>query len=245
MDPRFQTSFIPKKPIATESQSRVKTVNLFVLTATIIFLVAMSATGATFFYERLVRSQIEQDKESLNKAREAFDPELINKIVRLDNRINTSKKLLEDHIAASYFFDLLEKTTLKTVRFKDFSIEYLSKDKITVSMKGQAQGFVAVALQSDKFSSDSLFKNTIIGDIALEPAGTVSFSVISSVDPSVLSYVSNMNPVVIPTPVPTSSTAPASTAPAPTPTPTPTPAGSGATTNTSGSDDFMDSGFSF
>ena len=77
------------------------------------------------------------------------------------------------------------------------------------------------------------------------PTGAVSFSVISSGDPSVLSYVSNMNPVVIPTPVPTSSTAPAPTAPAPTPTPTPTPAGSGATTNTSGSDDFMDSGFSF
>jgi hypothetical protein len=187
--------------------------------------------------------RIAEDPGLKDKAREAFDPELINKIVRLDNRINTAKKLLEDHIAVSYFFDLLEKTTLKTVRFKDFSIEYLSKDKITVSMKGQAQGFVAVALQSDKFSSDSLFKNTIIGDIALEPAGTVSFSVISSVDPSVLSYVSNMNPVVIPTPVP--STAPAPTAPAPTPVSTPTPAGSGATTNTSGSDDFMDSGFSF
>jgi hypothetical protein len=192
MDPRFQTSFIPKKPIAGESQSRVKTINLFVLISTVIFVASIATAVGAFLYERVVASQIEQDKETLNRAREAFDPELIRKIVRLDERIETSQGLLTNHIGVSNLFDLLEKITLKTVRFKEFSLEHLAKDKTTLSMKGIAQGFVAVALQSDKFSADPLFKNTIVGDIALEPNGSVSFSVITSIDSAVISYAANL-----------------------------------------------------
>ena len=188
MDPRFQTSFIPKKPIVANTGRSSAPINLFSLLSTIIFIAALALSGGVFFYKNLVTKEIAQNKATLERAKGAFDPELIQKIIRLDNRIETSKQLLSSHLAVTPIFDFISSITLKTVRFKDFNFAYLAPDKIQVSMRGQAQSYSSVALQSDVLSSQKLLKNTIVSDMALEAAGTVGFNVSTIIDPSLLSY---------------------------------------------------------
>ena len=189
MDPRFQTSFIPKKPIVTQAGvSSSSTINLFSLIATTLFIISIALAGGAFFYKGLLVKQIEANKATLERAKGAFEPELIEQIIRLDTRIETSKKLLASHLSITPFFDLLSNVTLRSVRFKDFSFSYLAADKIQVEMKGQAESYSAVALQSDLLNTQKNLKETIISDMALEPLGTISFKIETTIDPSLVLY---------------------------------------------------------
>lgn len=188
MDPRFQTSFIPKKPLISTTKPSSKTINLFALVATLIFVSTIALAVGVYFYNNLLLSQITDSKATLERAKGAFEPDTINKIVRLDNRINVAEGLLNNHIASSYLFDVISRVTLKTVRFKNLNYQYLAKDKILVDMKGQAQSFTSVALESDALNAEKALKNPVIGDLALDALGTVSFSVTATIDPTAIVY---------------------------------------------------------
>lgn len=190
MDHQFKTSFIPKKPIVAPAGGyrAVSTINLFSLLAVTLFIIALVLSGAVFFYKNLLAKQIQSNKATLERAKGAFDPELIERIIRLDTRIETSKKLLSEHLALSSFFDFLSTVTLQTVRFKDFSFSYLAKDKIKVEMSGQAESYASIALESDLLNSQKYLSGAVVGDMALEPSGLVSFKVEATVNPALISY---------------------------------------------------------
>lgn len=189
MDPRFQTSFIPKKPIVTQSNSIApSSINLVTLIATVIFVVVLALSGAAYFYKGLIVKQIEADKATLGRARDAFDPKLIAQIVRLDNRIETARKLMASHISVNPLFQFISSITLQSVRFRDFDFSYAGPDKIQVSMTGQAQNYASVALQSDELYKQKSFQNVSIGDMALDRSGVISFKVSATVDSKLLSY---------------------------------------------------------
>jgi hypothetical protein len=189
MDPRFQTSFVPKKPVITQAVvSRSSNIDLFSLIAIVLFILSLALAGGIFFWKSLIVKDIDVKKATLERARDAFEPDLIKKIIRLDSRIESGEKLLASHVSVTRLFDVLSTITLRGVRFRDFNFSYLAEDKIEVGMKGQAQSFAAVAIQSDFFNQQKYLKNTMVGDLALEPSGLISFSVRTTVDPSLVSY---------------------------------------------------------
>lgn len=188
MDPKFQTSFIPKKPIVAGTARSSGPINLFSLLGTVLFVAALALSAGVFFYQKLLVKQIEQSQVSLERAKDDFDPETINEIIRFDTRIETGKKLIASHVAVTPFFDYLSSITLRTVRFRDFNFTYLGPDNILVEMKGLAQGYATVALQSDLLNEQKLLKDPIIGDMSLESTGNISFGVSAKVDPSLFSY---------------------------------------------------------
>lgn len=191
MDPRFQTSFIPKKPIIAQARSIApSSINLITLIATILFIVVLALSGAAFFYKGLLTKQIEADKTTLGRARDAFDPKLIAQIVRLDTRIETSSKLMASHISVNPLFEFISSITLQSVRFRDFGFSYAGPDKILVNMTGQAKNYASVALQSDELYKQKSFQDVKIGDMVLDASGNISFSVTATVDSKLLSYAS-------------------------------------------------------
>lgn len=196
MDPRFQTSFIPKKPIMSQSGVRSSApINLFSLIGTVLFIATLALGGGAYFYQSVLEKQIAENKASLDLAKDAFDPQLINQIVRLDTRIETTKKLLASHISVTPLFDYISTITLKSVRFRNFSFAYLAPDKVVVTMQGQGQGYASVALQSDLLNQQKYLRETVVGDMNLEPTGLVSFSVSTIIDPILVSYNNVINPV--------------------------------------------------
>lgn len=185
----MQTSFIPKKPIVSQGKSGgPSTINLFSFVATVIFIVTAALAGSAYAYKSYIQKQIEVDAATLDRARGAFEPELISQLVRLDTRIEAAQQLLRNHLAVTPFFTYLSTITLQTVRFRDFNFTYLDSDKVGVTMRGQAQSYASVALQSDLLDEQKLLRDTLISDISLESTGTISFSVSTTIDPSLVSY---------------------------------------------------------
>lgn len=188
--PSPQTSFIPKKSVlpTTGSALAPSSISIFLLVAIIIFIVTIALSLGVFFYQRYLVSEVVKKNASLVKSKNAFDTSSIEEIIKLSKRIEASKDILGKHTLLSPIFKALEEKTLANVRFSSFSYESKKGSDIFLSLKGEAKGFNAVALQSDVFGEDPLFKNPIFSDLSLDESGNVIFKFRAALDPKSLLY---------------------------------------------------------
>ncbi|MBI2618255.1 hypothetical protein HYW58_02270 [Candidatus Kaiserbacteria bacterium] len=197
MEPKFRTSFIPKKTLTTAiregGRTRTSMSGVFSLLALIVMLGAVTLSVGLFLYEQILESSINRKTETLQRAEAAFEPELIRELVRLDARLLAAKRILNQHIAPSAIFSVLEETTLQSVEFKSFSLTRVSSDKISIAMKGEADNFNGIALQADMFGRNKVIKEPIFSGLNLNSEGRAVFSVTAFIDPSLVSFVSRVS----------------------------------------------------
>jgi len=195
METKFQTSFIPKKPVVEERKSN-SSISLFLLLSIIVFLVSLGLGGWIFIQKDLLIKNISAAEEVIKSNQGAFELDTIESMIRLDSRIKIAKNLLSNHVSISPVFSFLEDKTLKSVRFKTFSFSSAGKDEsgtasIKVTMTGQARDFKTIALQAEEFGNinyRNIIKNPVFSDLNLTNDGSVSFSASMLVVPSFLSY---------------------------------------------------------
>lgn len=192
MDKEFQTSFVPKKTLVEREPrtSRGSFGGVANLIALVIFIASLIGAAGVYFYRSSLQNTIESYKESLARARAAFEPSLITKLQVLDRRMKSSTEILSSHIAVSPIFSLLGENTLPTVRYSDFAYEFNKQNKNLVDIKitGQAKGYNYIALQADLFAKNNFIKNPIFSDFALDQFGNIAFKLTFSVDKSLVVY---------------------------------------------------------
>jgi len=188
MAEQFQTSFIPKKSFDVAGEIKSKPGGNILFTASVILLVlAVLSAGGVFGYKKFLESSIENKREALQRARAAFEPELIRELSHLDTKIATAEGLLEKHIAISGIFDLLQDVTLETVQFTNFGFS-IEPEGIRLSMSGVARSFSSVALQSDEFVKNRFISQPVFSNLALNQRGDVTFAASALIDPAAVSY---------------------------------------------------------
>ena len=190
MDQNFQTSFIPKKPIVEERVTHTESVGfLFVLSILILFVILLG-TGGLFFYKTSVVKNNADMTVSLNNVQNSFEPSKITELQLLDKRLNAANEILSNHIAISPVFAELQKITMETVRFTDFSYNFgtTANANVDIKMSGVATGYRALALQSDLFDQDKYFINPIFSNLTLDSSGNVLFDLDFSVPYSFVNY---------------------------------------------------------
>jgi hypothetical protein len=201
MDSKFQTSFIPKRPVVTSMEAPINVkhpVNLISVICTLIFVAAVLATGGMFAYERYLTGKISQMDSQLVAAKSSIQSDLINQFVRLDNRLTTSNALLRNHVATSILFGALQDQTVKNIQFKDFG--YTTEESggtIAVVLHGQATSYNAIALQDGIFAQDKYIQDPVFSDMDLDEKGNVIFSFKANIDPQ---FVAQRNIVAQQTP---------------------------------------------
>ena len=190
MEPKFQTSFIPKKPIVASQGlqlSPVKDINIFSVIATIIFLVTALASGGVFVYKQLITNQIVKADQDLNAAREAFQTEKIQELIDANSRIMATKNLLEKHVVVSELLLLLNALTVKKMRITDLTYNNRNGSP-TVSMSAEAQTYNALADQGRIFSENEFVLNEEFSNFELADSGNVRVKFFANIDPTLVSY---------------------------------------------------------
>ncbi len=190
MEPKFQSSFIPKGPLATSgtlASTGTKQKSLFGFLTSIVFAITIALSIGVLAYNFYLGHSIKKMGAEINAARAEIDQSSVGELTRLNSRIVSTQDLLNKHVVLSPLLDYLEATTLKNVRFTDFHFESTNKG-LVLSMKGQARGYSAVSLQSDIFNKSKYIKNPIFSDLSLDDKGNVIFSFSAMVDPSLVSY---------------------------------------------------------
>jgi hypothetical protein len=181
----FQTSFIPKKPLAQERVTPPRHTSIFSFLATLVFFGSLASAAAVYFYQANLTKTNTQKSAEIIAAQNAFQPTLIKTLERLDQRITDAKTLLAKHIVVSPIFDALQVNTLKSVQFTKFSYTTPVDPSapITVHMSGRARDYASIALQSDQLATNKNIHNSIFSNLALDPVtGTVTFDLLFTVD---------------------------------------------------------------
>jgi hypothetical protein len=188
MEPQVSASFIPKKPLVDGGGPRRSAMGLVVLASLLIFVASLLAAGATFAYTQFLKSSIVSKKDSLAKAQSAYDPAIIEDLMRLDSRIAESKRVLTSHVAPSAVFTFLSLQTLEKVRFTNFDLELESDGGPTISLDGEADSFSTIALQSDQFGASKVLRDVVFSNLAIDEDGSVNFTVNAKVEDELLLY---------------------------------------------------------
>jgi len=180
-------SFIPKKTLAQQGTKKRRGFGLFFGVSLIIFLLTIAAAVATYSYRSFLENRINNMTQSLERAKQAFEPALILELKRLNARITSAESMLANHVAPSEFLALLEQNTLKNVQFTRFEYR-VSGDVAEISLRGRARNYSSVALQSDLFGESKFIKNPIFSNLGLDQNGNVTFDVVADVDASLILY---------------------------------------------------------
>ncbi len=190
MEPNFQTSFIPKKPMIEEKIVASRSIGFLTVISLFIFFTVLLASGGLYFYKGLMNRNIAQMTSDLNKAKNRFEPAKIVQLQVLDRRLSASKEILAKHIAVSPIFQILQKVTMKTVQYTNFSYQLgiLEEAKIAIKMRGLAVGYRSVALQSDLFAKEEYLIDPVFSNLSLDDEGNVLFDLEFTVDPNLVNY---------------------------------------------------------
>ncbi|MFA5838906.1 MAG: hypothetical protein WC849_03140 [Candidatus Paceibacterota bacterium] len=189
-----KTSFIPRGQMTTSFEANKKSskVSLFLLVSIIIFIVSLVLAGGVYFLSEYKAKAIKDKIDSLERAKGSFEPALIEQLSNLDVRINSAQKVLDGHISVSSFFKLLEQTTLKTVRFNEFEFTQRGDGSFFVTMRGEADSYSSVALQSDMFAGNKYVQEPIFSGFKLNSKGNVLFDFSAAIDKSLILYENNL-----------------------------------------------------
>ena len=192
MEPKFQSSFIPKNPAAFTSAGatigqKVEGRGLLSLLATVVFAISILLAIGVFGYKFYLKYNIDKMGADLEKARATLQSETIDELTRLDDRLTLAKDLIANHQALTPLFEFLEISTPVSVRFSDF--HYSTTDQgLELFMRGEARGYAALALQADIFDKSQYLRDFIFSNLSLNERGDVTFSFKATVDPNIVSY---------------------------------------------------------
>ncbi len=188
----IQSSFIPHDTVAPQSgvakfRSSTGLYDLLMLIAIVLFVASAVLAVGVFLYEQFLQTQSASKLEQLQRAKAAFEPALIAKLTRLDDRMHAADQLLAAHLAPSLFFGILQQVTLQTIAFDSLGLEAANPLDMGIHMSGAAQSVNSIALEADLFSKSTILKEPIFSSIQRQPDG-VHFSVTAKLNPALLKY---------------------------------------------------------
>ena len=161
------------------------------LVSIVIFIVAVALAGAVFFYNEYLVSEIENRSIILDKEKGGLDLALIQELSRFDSRTKSAKQILDKHVSLISLFDFLEENTLKGVMFDSFDFD-VKKNDLILELKGVADSYATIALQSDIFGKNKNIIDPIFSDLGVNFSGEITFSVSSKIEPRLISYKENL-----------------------------------------------------
>ncbi len=191
MEPKFQTSFIPKKPISSPDGAGMtvtRRTNIFSIVATVVFVMTALVSLAMFLYKNILNDQIKQADASVAQARLAYEPEIIQDLIDVSTKIKSSEELLESHVVASEVLNLLEELTVRRMRFDEFAYKNSGLGLPEVKMRGEVQSYNALAQQQEIFFSNDYLKDPKFSGMSLTENGFINVNFETKLDPSLVSY---------------------------------------------------------
>jgi hypothetical protein len=185
-----QSSFIPESDSLEPPTGGRKSTggNALVLISIGLLVLTILAAAGLFLYKNRVQSKLSERQQELKEKRSAFDPALIDELSKTADRVSTAKSLVDNHLAFTPIFSIVESVTLTSVQFNSMNVSYNEgedspssdsqpTDGVTVTLSGIGPGYAAIALQSSELADHDKIRNPILSDFSLNDEGNVEFSV--------------------------------------------------------------------
>lgn len=186
--PTIPTSFVPRPASLTARRFHSDLTGTFALISYGALGILLVLALGTFFYGRILGGAQESRNAALAKAEKAIDVATVESFVELRDRLTLGARLLDNHVALSGFFTLIEKIMPTSVRFASLHLVLDDARRVRLEGSGTARSFNALAAVSIAFATDGRIKDAIFSDIAVNRTGTVSFALSAVLDPKVVNF---------------------------------------------------------
>lgn len=188
MEPKFNTSFIPKKSLQDVGGGtggryvgRRDVYGPGFFLSLFLFLIAIVATVGLFAYSKITEDSIDEKIGILEGKKGLFNSAEIRDLIRADAQLKNATKVVNEHVVVSELFTLLEKITLKRVQYTGLVYEGFPTETALVSISGLAKNFQDVALQTEQYRLDNNLRSPIVKELERLDAegeeGDVNFTV--------------------------------------------------------------------
>ncbi len=183
METKFQTSFIPRKPLVPNTSSATPQNNsehsggFVVFICMVVFGISVASGIVVFGWQKLEAGSIEKNKVQLETNKKQFGSD-IDFLKRFNTKINLTKKIVESHVSVAEVFSILSAVAVDNVRFLDFQFILPNdplQEKITFKMSAEASSLPALAYQSDVLNETDTIADPIISDLTLAEKGIIKF----------------------------------------------------------------------
>lgn len=182
------TSFVPKQPVRPSSAYKKGGGNTFLFVSFIVLGVVLLSVVGVFVFERFLISTRDAKSKEVTQAQERISTATVEEFIRTRNRFIAAETLLDSHVAATGFFNVLELLTLTSVRFNSLSLKLAEDRSAEIHMEGVARTFNALAAQSSAFASEKRIRSAIFSDISVGEKNNVSFTLTADLAPELIVY---------------------------------------------------------
>lgn len=187
LPPMIPTSFVPHSSAAPR-KFRTDLTGAFGFFAYVVLGIVFVLALGVFIYGRILAADKASKDNELQTKVQAIDPKTVETFVRLRDRLTSSATLLNSHVAFSGFFSSLEKILPITVRFTTLHLSLDATGASKVEGAGVAKNFNALAVASTAFATDGRIKDAIFSGIKINKDSSVSFSLVATLDPSIVVF---------------------------------------------------------
>ncbi|MCX6715967.1 MAG: hypothetical protein NT077_03040 [Candidatus Taylorbacteria bacterium] len=211
METKFQTSFIPRRPLPATPGSLAPQVpkkhrdgaSIFVAIGVIVFVLSLLSIGGAYLWKQYLLGAQKNYEASLVERQATFNIDQISLMKAQSIKISLAKQLLSNHLASSKIFSIISKLTSESTRFisMDLTIPVGIPAPFELTLVGYSRDYPSVAFQSDvlnqleKYDLRAVVKNAIVSDPTLNRNGTVSFGFTAEIEPSSFLYSKKLNSV--------------------------------------------------
>lgn len=208
METKFQTSFIPKKPLISDPAKPEVThrgsISIMMVISVILFVISIGGAIFSFVWSGVLLNAQDNYKKQLAESEKRFNITLIEDLKKFSKKIDIGKQLFGKHMSVSDVFPIIGQLTIESVKFDtfDFSIPNENSDSINVILRGVARDYNSIAFQSDvlgspdRFGKNKFVKNPVVADIVEDGNGEVHFTFSGSINMSDLLYQKTFNTVI-------------------------------------------------
>ncbi len=190
METKFQTSFIPKKPLVTsDSSTKVVAVHsggtsIVMIISIILFIASIAGAAGSVVWIGVLKKAQDTYQQQLKDSEKRFNTSLIEDLKKFSTKIEISKELFQKHLSVSEIFPIINQLTIETVMFDSFDFSQVdgSPESVQIRMQGVAKNYNSIAFQSDvfgksdKFGKNKVIKNPVVADLEEGEDGQINFS---------------------------------------------------------------------
>lgn len=160
-----RSSFTPEASAIPMQVKKRRRVQVFSLLTTFLLVASLSGVGGVYAYTGYVKKQLESEKEKLGQINKSENNKKIEEIRIYNQRLNVAHSILDNHIAASKIFGLLEDATKQTVQFEKLEYAYDPGYEAQIKLSGKTREFESLALQKMQLLKNNTFDLLEISEI--------------------------------------------------------------------------------
>lgn len=182
----LHTSFIPKQNEPKRRKEK-NPMGFLVMIGFVLLLLSLGGWGWAYLNRETAIESRDQYKADLEAKEDAFNKNFLDELFNLDFKLRAANTLLDEHVAFTPFFSLLERETLIDIRYKSMSINERD-NKYFVKLIGEAVSYEAIALQSDALSASRAIVNPVFSSLVLKDDDRVDFNLDFIINKDLLSF---------------------------------------------------------